>query len=117
MTPEVDMTLEEALAQLESLGTEKVRARNKKDGAGDQQFGVLHGDIRKLAEKIKTNHGLALALWETGNVDAQLLAVLLMKPKSLSTDEMDRLVRSITFAQVADWLNSYVVKNHPDKEA
>lgn len=111
------MTLKEALAQLESLGNEKVRAHNKKNGAGDRQFGVLHGDIRKLAQKIKTNHELALALWETGNLDAQLLAILLMKPKNLSAGEMDRLVRSVTFAAVADWLISYVVKNHPDKEA
>ena len=110
------MTLKETLAKLKSLGNEKVRAHNKKHGAGDHQFGVRHGDIRKLAETIKTNHELAIALWETGNIDAQLLAILLMKPKSLSADEMDRIVRSVTFAHVADWLNSYVVKNHPDKE-
>ncbi len=39
-----------------------------------------------------------------------------MKPKDLSAAQMDRMVRSVTFAWVADWLNSYVVKNHPDKE-
>ncbi len=110
------MTLEETLAQLESLGNEKVRAQNKKHGAGDNQFGVQLGDIRKLAEKIKADDQLAVALWETGNVDARLLAILLIKPKNLSRDELDRMVRSLDFAQVADWLNSYVVKNHPDKE-
>ncbi|MEW6157212.1 MAG: DNA alkylation repair protein [Verrucomicrobiota bacterium] len=110
------MTLKETLAELKSLGNENVRAHNKKYGASDNQFGVRHGDIRKLAAKIKTHHELAMALWKTGNVDAQLLAILLMKPTSLSADEMDRIVRSISFAHVADWLNSYVVKNHPDKE-
>jgi len=30
---------------------------------------------------------------------------------------MGRMVRSITFVRVADWLNSYVVAKHPDKEA
>jgi len=29
---------------------------------------------------------------------------------------MDEMVRSMTFVQVADGLNSYVVKNHPDSE-
>lgn len=110
------MTLKEALKQLESLGNEKVRARNKKNGAGDNQFGVQLGDLRKVAAKIKTDHDLALALWATGNIDAQLLAVLVMKPKSLSADQMDSMVRSVNFAYVADWLNSYVVRNHPDKE-
>jgi 3-methyladenine DNA glycosylase AlkD len=116
------MTLKETMKQLESLGNEKRRAHNTKYGAGDNQFGVQHGDIRKLAKKIKTNHELALALWKTGNIDAQLLATLLIKPKNLSAGEMDRMVRSIrmarsaTFVHVADWLNSYVVKQHPDKE-
>ena len=110
------MTLEETLAQLEELGNEKMRAQNTKHGASGNQFGVRRGDIRKLAKKIKTNHELALALWGTGNIDAQFLAILLMKPENLSADEMDRTVRSVTFVEVADWLNSYVVKHHPDKE-
>jgi 3-methyladenine DNA glycosylase AlkD len=111
------MTIKATLAQLESLGDEKVRARNIKNGAGTNQFGVPLGDIRKVAAKIRTDHELAIALWDTGNLDARLLAILLLTPKKLSRDEMDRMVRSVDFVQVADWLNSYVVKNHPDKES
>ena len=111
------MKLEEALTRLEALGSEKVRARNTKHGAGDNQYGVQLGDIRKLAEKIKADHELGLALWETENEDARLLAILLITPKKLSASEMNRMVRSATFPQLADWLNAYVVKNHPDKEA
>jgi 3-methyladenine DNA glycosylase AlkD len=29
---------------------------------------------------------------------------------------MERMVRSVTFVRVADWLNAYVVRQHPDKE-
>jgi 3-methyladenine DNA glycosylase AlkD len=115
------MTLNETLKQLKALGDAKVRAQNAKDspfgpGAGDNQFGVSLGDIRALAKKIKTDHELALALWKTGNVEAQFLATLLIVPKKLSAKEMDRMVRSISFVRVADWLNSYVVRQHPDKE-
>jgi len=111
------MTLKDVMKQLESLGNEKMRAHNKKYGAGENQFGVPMGDIRKLAKKIKANHGLALELWKTGNVDAQFLATLLIKPKDLSANEIDKIVQSVTFVHVADWLNSYVVKQHPDKES
>ena len=111
------MNLDQALAQLKKLGDEKVRARNYRNGAGENQFGVKHGDIRKLAAKIKSDHALALELWETGNLDARLLAVLVMDPKALSRDAMDRLVRSTGFVQVADWLSAYVLKEHPDKES
>jgi 3-methyladenine DNA glycosylase AlkD len=110
------MTLNDALEQMKKLGDEKVRKHNTKWGAGANQFGVKHGDIRGLAKKIKTDHKLALALWETGNVDAQLLAALLIDPKALTAKELDRLVRTISFAHVADWLISYVVKPHSDKE-
>jgi 3-methyladenine DNA glycosylase AlkD len=110
------ITLVETLRQLESMGNAGVRAHNAKNGAGDKQFGVKHGDIRVLAKAIKADHQLALSLWETGNIDAQYLAILLIKPKDLSAKEMDRLVRSVTFGWVADWLNNYVVKRHPDKE-
>jgi len=111
------ITLEEILKQLETLGDEKRRAYNTKNGAGDKQFGVKLGDIKKLAKKIKTNHELALSLWETENIDARLLATFIIKPNELSIKEMDKLVQSVKFNQVADWLNAYVVKNHPEKEA
>jgi len=111
------MTLNETLKQLKALGNEKVRAHNAKNGASDNQFGVQRGDIRVLAEKIHSNDALAKSLWKTGNVDAQLLATLLITPKNLSPREMDGMVRSVAFAQVADWLIAYVVKKHPDKEA
>ena len=111
------MTLNETLKQLKALGNAKVRALNAKSGAGDNQFGVSLGEIRTLAKKIKTNHELALSLWDTGNADAQFLATLLIQPKKLSAKEMDRMVRSVSFVRVADWLISYVVRQHPDKEA
>jgi len=111
------MTVKEILAQLESLGDDARRKHNTKAGAPDNQFGVKLGDIRALAKKIKTDHELALKLWDTGNVEAQLLATLIIKPASLSADELDKLTRSTTCAQVAEWLNSYVVAQHPEKEA
>ena len=110
------MTLNDTLKQLKALGNEATRAHNTKSGAGDNQFGVKHGDIRVLAKKIKADHKLAMSLWETGNIDAQYLAILLMKPKDLSAKEVDRLVRTVTYAWVGEWLISYVVKQHPDKE-
>jgi 3-methyladenine DNA glycosylase AlkD len=111
------MTPDEALKRLKALGNQKIRAQNTKHGAGDNQFGVSLGDIRAVAKKTGTDHPLALSLWETGNVDAQFLATLLIQPKKLSAKEMDRMVRSVAFVRVADWLNAYVVRQHPDKEA
>jgi 3-methyladenine DNA glycosylase AlkD len=110
------MTAKQILKQLEALGDEKRRAHNARNGAGKNQYGVKMGDIRNVAKKLKTDHTLALELWKTGNVEAQLVATLIIHIQSLSADDMDRLVRSTSFVYVADWLHSYVLSKHPDKE-
>lgn len=110
------MKVKEILAQFEALGDERMRAQNKKRGAGDNQFGVKMGDIRTIAKKIKTNHELALELWDTGNVEARFLAALLIDPKKLSNDEIARIVSSEKFTHIADWFYSYVIKEYADKE-
>ena len=118
------MNLKQAMAELEALGSEAMRKFNRKHGyATDNQFGVKMGDLRKLAKKIKRDHALAMRLWETGNLDARLLGVLVLELKELSAKDLDRMVRSIHFSpdtdysQLADWLLSYVAKLHPDQEA
>jgi len=110
------MNVKEALAQLEKHGNPSVRTRNARGGAGDKQYGVLSGDVRKIAKAIKSDHALALELWKTENVDARMLAILVLKPKQLEARELERMVREASFPQLADWLNAYVVKEHPDKE-
>ena len=57
-----------------------------------------------------------MELWETGNIDARLLAVLLFNPKDLSAKEVDMLVRSEKYHWIADWVNAYIVKVHPERE-
>lgn len=110
------MTLKESLNELKALGNDRMFAQNTKNGAGDNQYGVRLGDIKKLAKKIKIDHDLAFLLWETENIDARLLATLIIKPKELSVENMDNMVKSVKFNQVADWLNAYVIKYHPEKE-
>ena len=111
------MNSKEILAQLKSLSNEKMMAHNKKFGAGDNQFGVKMGDIRALAKKIKTNHELALELWNTENVDARFLAILIIDPKKLSVEELKNLVKSEKFTHVADWLYTNVIKIYSDTES
>ncbi len=110
------MLLNDIMTRLESLGNAKVRERNSRNNAGDNQFGVNMGDIRQLAKEIKLNPALAAELWATGNVEARLLATLLMRPKEISADALEAMVLEATYPQLADWLNSYVVKAHPLKE-
>lgn len=110
------MTVEEILAQLETMGDAARRKHNVKAGAPENQFGVKLGDIRTIARKLKADRELGLKLWATGNVEAQLLATLIIRPESLSAAELESLTQSTTCSQVADWMNAYIVAKHPDNE-
>lgn len=110
-------TVEEVLRSLEQHGDPKVRAMNARHGAPENQFGVRMGDIRTVAKSIKTNHELGLQLWATGNLEAMLLTTLIVRPKQLSEAELERMTAAVSCPQLADWLTSYVIKQHPDKEA
>lgn len=110
------MELKEVMAALKAAGNEKVKKLEVRKGAGENQFGVQSGDIRALAKKLKGKTELAAELWKTGNADAMLLAVLLMNPKQITAGELEELVRSVGFSHLADWLDSYAIKVHPQKE-
>ena len=111
------MTAKEILTELQALGSEKLKAQNIKKGApSDNQYGVKMGDIRKVAKKVKkADKSLARELWNTNIMEAQLTAILLLKPDELSMDELNHFVETISFDYVADWFNAYVVNKHPDK--
>ncbi len=109
------MTLDEVMTQLEAWGSEKARDINGRNGAGENQFGVNLSNLRALAKQLKSDHALALQLWETGNVEATLLATLLLKPKLLSAEELDEMIETLTYFKTTDWFVGNVVQNSPFK--
>jgi 3-methyladenine DNA glycosylase AlkD len=110
------MTVHDVLTKLEALGTEQLRTQNVRHGYVGEQYGVKLGDLRTIAKDIKLNTAFGLELWETGFLEARLVAVLIMKPKELSVDQLKMLVQTATYGNLADWVNSYLVKQHPGKE-
>ena len=71
----------EILAELESLGSEQARKTYRRHGVGENQFGVSYSALGKLKKRIKTDHELALKLWESGNHDARILATMIADPQ------------------------------------
>lgn len=111
------MKVDAILKKLQSLGNERMKVLNARNGAGPNQYGVKMGDIRKVGKKVKSaDKNLAIELWNTQIIEAQHLATLLLNPEELSTEELDHLVTSISFERVADWFNSYIVNKHPQKD-
>lgn len=111
------MTLEQAMESLSSNGQASVRDLNCRNGVTGAQFGVKLGDIRAIAKAIKVDHDLGMGLWRTGNLDAMLLATLVLRSRLVAPDQLEGMVVSSDCSQLADWLMANVVRKHPDKEA
>lgn len=110
-------SLHDVLGRLEALGSEKMRLLVVRHGGPGDAYGVKLGDVRALAKGIRSDHALGLELWACGQYEAMLLATLILKPKALGAADIDRMVGSVGYAQVADYLMTNVVKLHPDREA
>lgn len=106
-------TVDDVLAELESLEDPRIRAVNERHG---DDHGVNLTKLRAVAKTAKPDLGLALALWGTGNTAARLVAVLAFKPKALDAEQLDRMLREARTPKVRDWLVSYVVRKSPHVE-
>lgn len=107
-------TVETLLAELAEMDDPKRRTVNEKHG---DDHGVNLSTLRALAKKVKTNQELAQSLWATDDTAAQLLSLLICKPRSFSRDELDSMVRQVRARKTFDWLISYVVKKSAHADA
>lgn len=110
------MTKNEILAMLYDLGNEKRKQMYIKNGAGENTYGVLLGELRKIAKQLGKNHELALELWQSGNTDAQWLACMLFDAKKLSLDEVRNMVSELTYFDIIDKFVGEVVCNHKEAD-
>jgi len=96
-------TLQSTLASLERLGTKRTRDGMARYGiVADKAFGVMVGDIQKLAKRIGKNHDLAAALWSSGWYEARLLAAFIDEPERVTPAQMDRWCRDFDNWGVVD---------------
>jgi 3-methyladenine DNA glycosylase AlkD len=87
------MTAKEVLAQLKKLGSASIKKVLMKHGAREPFFGVKVADLKVLQKKIKTDHALALELYDTGNSDAMYLAGLIADPAQMTKAQLQKWVK------------------------
>lgn len=104
----IEAELQEVLGELAALEDDRFRAVNLRQG---DDHAVNLSQLRTIAKRLKGQHQLASGLWEAGNTSARLLATLLFKPKELSAEELDAMVREIRSPKLLDWFIVNVVRN------
>lgn len=98
------MLLEEVMQQLEGYGTEQNRKTYTNHGAKEPLFGVSFANLKLLKKKIKKDHDLAIVLWETKNMDAMTLATMILDPKKVTIELLNKWVQEVDYYCLMDVL-------------
>ena len=82
----------EVIEQLRSLGSESTKKTLLRHGAREPFFGVKVGDMKPIVQRIKRDHEMALALYNSGISDAMYLAGLIADDPRMTRDDLQRWV-------------------------
>lgn len=91
--PKPRMPFAEAMSALEQAGSEQTRKTYTRHGATEPMFGVSFATLKLMHKAIGVDHELALALWNSGNLDARNLAVKIVDPLQMSEPLLDQWAR------------------------
>jgi 3-methyladenine DNA glycosylase AlkD len=108
--PHARLTLAEAMRALEKAGTAQARKTYVRHGAREPLFGVSFAFLKDMTKRIGVDHDLALALWETGNFDAQNLALKVADPARMTPAVLDRWARGLQARMCGAYVASLTVE-------
>ena len=102
------MTADEVLRELESLGRESIKRVLVKHGAREPFWGVKVEDLKKIQKRVKTDHALALELFDTGISDAMYLAGLIADDARMTKKDLRRWAKGAYWYMLSESTVSWV---------
>lgn len=95
------------------MGSESTRRTFKNHGAPEPLFGVKIGDLKKIVQRVKKDHALSLALYDTGISDAMYLAGLIADEKKISRHELQHWVERASWSMISEYTVAWVAAESP----
>jgi 3-methyladenine DNA glycosylase AlkD len=102
------MNVGEVMKELESLGSEQIRKIYANHGSEGNVLGVKIGDMKPIVKRLKGAQETALALYDTGCMDAMYLAGLVADGAKMSADQLDHWARTSRFGSIAEYTVAWV---------
>ena len=110
-------TLERLTAVMDELAartSEENRAGMARYGINvADAFGVSVPELRRVAKSLGTDHDLALALWDTGNHEARVLASMVDDPTAVTAAQMEEWAAAFDSWDVCDQVTSNLFDKTP----
>ncbi len=100
--------------ELASQASEESRAGMARYGINvGHAFGVSVYELRRMAKGLGRDHELALALWDTGNHEARLLASMVDDPTAVTESQMEAWAAAFDSWDVCDQVTSNLFDKTP----
>ena len=101
-------TADEILAELKTLGSASTKKVLLRHGAREPFYGVKVEDLKKIQKRVKRDHELALALYDTGNSDAMYLAGLIADPMKMTRADLRKWAKGAYWNMLAGYTVPWV---------
>ena len=96
-------TVDQILAELESLGVEEDRTGMARYGINTHKaYGIRIPVLRKMAKDIGTDHELAQELWDSEMHEARILASMIDDPARVCEEQMEAWVKDFNSWDLCD---------------
>jgi 3-methyladenine DNA glycosylase AlkD len=101
---------EEVIAHLRTLGSQANREGMKRYGIRvDRALGISHGDQRRIGKAIGRDHARAMALFDSGIMEAQFIASITADPKQMNMDDCRRWAATFDSWDIVDGVSDLFV--------
>jgi 3-methyladenine DNA glycosylase AlkD len=107
------MNLPEVMKELETMGNEQTKKIFSRHGAKEPLFGVKVGDLKKIVKKVKKDHHLSLALYETGNSDAMYLAGLIADESKITKKQLQNWAENANWYMISEYTVAWITAESP----
>jgi len=101
------------LDEIKPLGRESYKKVLLNHGIREPVYGVKIEELKKIQKRVKKNHELALALYETGVYDAMYLAGLIADETRMTRKDLQRWLDQANSPALCDYTVAWVAAESP----
>lgn len=114
LTPETEKKLHEINRRIHRLQNGGCIDSLKNLGVNtERQIGASYVSLKQLALQYEPEEKLALALWNTRQREAQIVACFLL-PKEINKEKITQLIPSCMSTEIAEYVGAVLVSEHPE---
>jgi 3-methyladenine DNA glycosylase AlkD len=107
------MTVDDIVAELTTLGTAQTKKTWMNHGAQEPCLGVKIEDMKKIKKRVKMDYQLALDLYDSGIADAMYLAGLIADDAKMTKKNLQKWIEAANTTWVAEYTVPWVASASP----